>query len=85
MQFDSFADFINMGGYGFYVWLSFGVSAILLVYLGWSSARQHKVTLTQIAQRQKREQKLRQAAAKQMQEQGLKMPEVKSIDIPEEV
>ena len=85
MQFDSFADFINMGGYAFYVWLSFGVSAILLVYLVWSSARQHKLTIEQIAQRQMREQKLRLAAEKQMKEKGLKIPEVKPIDIPEEV
>ncbi len=85
MQFDSFADFVNMGGYAFYVWLSFGVSALLLIYLTWSSFRQHRLTIEQIAQRQQREQKLRQAAEKQMKAQGLKIPEVKPIDTLEEV
>ncbi len=31
MQFDSFQDFLHMGGYGFYVWLSFGVSALAML------------------------------------------------------
>ena len=26
MHFETFADFIEMGGYGFFVWLAFGVS-----------------------------------------------------------
>ena len=30
MQFDSFADFLNMGGYAFYVWLSFGVTFLAM-------------------------------------------------------
>ncbi|WP_026958068.1 heme exporter protein CcmD [Aliagarivorans taiwanensis] len=30
MQFDSFADFVAMGGYGFYVWLSFGCTLLTL-------------------------------------------------------
>ncbi len=36
MQFTSFSDFIAMGGHGFYVWLSYSVSAVLffvLIYL----------------------------------------------------
>lgn len=31
MQFDSFSEFLAMGGYGFYVWLAFGVSLFCLV------------------------------------------------------
>ncbi|WP_028302141.1 heme exporter protein CcmD [Oceanospirillum beijerinckii] len=31
MHFDSFADFINMGGHGLYVWLAYGLTATLLV------------------------------------------------------
>jgi len=83
MQFDNFSDFIHMGGYAFYVWLSFGVSAALLIYLVVSSARQHKLLIKQIAQRQKREKKLREAAQKQMQAQGLSIPKVEPIDLPE--
>jgi len=30
MQWNSFSEFINMGGYGFYVWGSYGVTFILL-------------------------------------------------------
>ena len=35
MHFDSFSDFLNMGGYGFYVWLSFSVTfaSLLAVYV----------------------------------------------------
>lgn len=35
MHFDSFAEFLDMGGYAFYVWLSFGVTfgCLLAIYL----------------------------------------------------
>lgn len=61
MQFSSFSDFINMGGYGFYVWLSFGSAALLLILLMISSKTDHQKVIKQIAQRQSREDKLRQA------------------------
>ncbi|MFT5814067.1 MAG: heme exporter protein D [Psychroserpens sp.] len=61
MQFDSFSAFIAMGGYGFYVWLSYGVSILALALLVFSSLTDHKKIKQQIAQRQKREKKLRQA------------------------
>lgn len=69
MQFESIDAFLNMGGYAFYVWLSYGVSAILLILLFLSSKANHQKTIKQIAMRQKRENKLRQAA-KQQQEQS---------------
>ncbi|MFT6193922.1 MAG: heme exporter protein D [Cognaticolwellia sp.] len=62
MQFDSFSAFIAMGGYGFYVWLSYGVSLLALALLVLSSITNHKKIKQQIAQREKREKKLRQAA-----------------------
>ncbi|MBA6293483.1 heme exporter protein CcmD [Colwellia sp. MB3u-70] len=62
MQFDSFSAFIAMGGYGFYVWLSYGVSILALALLVFSSITDHKKIKQQIAQREKRETKLRQAA-----------------------
>ncbi|MGL5037996.1 MAG: heme exporter protein CcmD, partial [Aeromonas sp.] len=31
MYFASFSDFLAMGGYGFYVWLSFGLTLVCLV------------------------------------------------------
>ena len=62
MQFDSINAFFNMGGYAFYVWLSYGVSTCLLVALFFSSKANNQKIIKKIAQRQKRENKLRQAA-----------------------
>ncbi len=61
MQFNSFSDFINMGGYGFYVWLSFGAAALILTLLLVSSKAGHQQIINQIAKRKQREEKLRQA------------------------
>lgn len=66
MQFDSISAFLDMGGYGFYVWLSYGVTALTLGLLVVASVQQHKSIKKQIAQRQKREAKLRQAAQQQV-------------------
>ena len=60
MQFDSFSAFIDMGGYGFYVWLSFGISTALILALLFSSLYGHKQVIKAIAIRQQREDKLRQ-------------------------
>jgi len=80
MQFNSFAEFINMGGYAFYVWLSYGVSAALIIYLLFTSFSRHKSLLKQIALRQKRELKLREAAKLHMEKNDLKYPNVQSIN-----
>lgn len=69
MQFDSFSAFINMGGYGFYVWLSYGVVTVLLLILIFSSITGHKQVIKSIAQRKQREDKLRQVR-KQQKQQG---------------
>lgn len=61
MQFNSFSDFIDMGGYGFYVWLSFGAAAIILTVLLMSSKAGHQQIINQIAKRKQREDKLKQA------------------------
>ena len=71
MRFDSFSAFIDMGGYGFYVWLSYGVAAALLLVLVLSSIMGHKRTIKSIAQRKQREDKLRQVR-KQKQDKQLK-------------
>lgn len=60
MQFDSFSAFLSMGGYGFYVWLSFGVSTALILALIFNSTMGHKQVIKNIALRQQREAKLRQ-------------------------
>jgi len=61
MQFTSFNEFINMGGYGFYVWLSFGTAALLLTLLVVDSKAGHKRIINHIAQQKRREEKLRQS------------------------
>ena len=68
MQFDSFSAFIDMGGYGFYVWLSYGVTAALLLILILSSVTGHKQVIKNIAQRKQREDKLRQVRKQQKQQ-----------------
>lgn len=62
MQFTSFADFLNMGGYGFFVWLSFGISGALLLILMLSTKFSHKSIKADIAKQIKREAKLKKAA-----------------------
>ena len=78
MQFSNFSDFIAMGGYGFYVWLSYGITALLLTMLLVSSLVKDKKVKLHILARQKREKKLREAAAKQkiMHEQSTEQPKI---------
>jgi heme exporter protein D len=71
MQFDSFSAFINMGGYGFYVWLSYGVATALLLILIFSSITGHKQVIKNIAQRKQREDKLRKVRKQQKQQDKL--------------
>ncbi len=35
MQWNSVAEFLDMGGYAFYVWGSFGITALVVVYEVW--------------------------------------------------
>ena len=55
MSFNTFQEFLAMGGHGLYVWLCYGVGLAVLVgnYLVAGQARRH--TLRQLAQRQRRE------------------------------
>jgi len=69
MQFSSFAEFIDMGGYGFYVWLSFGLAFILLSLLVVNSLMSHTQVKKRIAKQHERQEKLKRAA-KQRAEQA---------------
>lgn len=42
MQFASLSEFFSMGGYGFFVWLAFGVSFAVLIGLYWLGRWQSK-------------------------------------------
>lgn len=68
MQFESLSEFLNMGGYGFYVWLSYGSGLLLLLALGFNSTLGNKKVRKQIQQRIKREEKLKQAAQAQKEQ-----------------
>ena len=50
---NSFSDFLSMGGYGFYVWGSFGATALIMTIEPILVARQRKITIARL-QRQLR-------------------------------
>jgi heme exporter protein D len=68
MQFDSISAFFDMGGYAFFVWLSYGISTVLFVGLVYFSQLSHNQAKQKILLRIKREQKLRLAAEKNDQQ-----------------
>ena len=49
MNWHSAADFLAMGGYGLYVWGSFGVAALLMGLEPWLAARRHRRALREAA------------------------------------
>ncbi|ASM50701.1 heme exporter protein D [Pseudoalteromonas espejiana DSM 9414] len=65
MQFDSFSDFIAMGGYGFYVWLSFGTCALILLGILISSLRDTKRIMASVEQQVAREARIKKAKQEQ--------------------
>uniref|UniRef100_A0A486XY70 Heme exporter protein D n=1 Tax=Rheinheimera sp. BAL341 TaxID=1708203 RepID=A0A486XY70_9GAMM len=60
MHFQSWAEFWAMGGYGLFVWLSFGSTYLLLIALTWYSHWQQKQFAIQLAARLAREQRVKQ-------------------------
>ncbi|GAB0110362.1 heme exporter protein CcmD [Pseudoalteromonas distincta] len=66
MQFDSFSDFIAMGGYGFYVWLSFGTCALILLGILVNSLRDTKRILASVEQQIIREARIKKAKQEQI-------------------
>ena len=55
MQFHSVSDFLAMGGYAFYVWLAYGVSLVVMVWLGVSGPLRRRQLLAEERRRQRRE------------------------------
>jgi heme exporter protein D len=45
---NSFADFLAMGGYGFYVWGSFGVTVLIMALEPITAARTQKLTIARL-------------------------------------
>ncbi len=61
MFFQTWNDFFNMGGYGFYVWLSYGISLVAIVALVVQTIKQHKTVLQSVLREAQREVRLQQA------------------------
>ncbi|AVP83814.1 heme exporter protein CcmD [Aeromonas hydrophila] len=65
MHFASFSDFLAMGGYAFYVWLSFGLTLLCLVGIVISTRMKTRALLDELRNKQARE--ARRKAAQQME------------------
>lgn len=65
MHFASFSDFMAMGGYAFYVWLSFGLTLVCLVGIIVSTRMKTRSLLAELRSKQARE--ARRKAAQQME------------------
>ena len=61
MQFSSFNEFLAMGGYGFYVWLSYGACVIVMFGILIASRWSHCNTLNQIKAQMAREERIKKA------------------------
>ncbi|RKF20445.1 heme exporter protein CcmD [Alginatibacterium sediminis] len=65
MHFDSFSDFLAMGGYAFYVWLAYGISAASLIVLIINSVVSRRQLFRSIATQNRRQQRQVNASAKE--------------------
>ncbi len=63
MFFETWSDFFNMGGYGFYVWLSYGLSFLAILILAVQSYRGKGEILREVKREQAREQRLQKNKA----------------------
>ncbi|CAH9054473.1 hypothetical protein PSECIP111951_01043 [Pseudoalteromonas holothuriae] len=61
MQFESFSEFLAMGGYGFYVWLSFGSCSAILLAIFISSLRDGYKLRDEVRAQMRREERIKQA------------------------
>lgn len=57
MNFDSFSDFIAMGGHGFYVWLSYAIALLIVVINIVSPVLLKRKVFSDLARRLRREKK----------------------------
>lgn len=61
MAFSSLDDFLAMGGYGFYVWLAYGVSFLALIFLVLSTINKKNKIVKVVKQRVLRQQRIKHA------------------------
>ncbi|MFD0966888.1 heme exporter protein CcmD [Seminibacterium arietis] len=57
MFFQSWSEFLNMGGYSFYVWLSYGISFVVVMMLIVKSMLAKKILFKEIKRDLEREQR----------------------------
>ena len=48
IHWNSFSDFLAMGGYGFYVWGSFGMTVLIMLIEPIAVARNRKITIARL-------------------------------------
>ena len=65
MFFESWQDFLQMGGYGFYVWLSYGISFAAIVILAIQSYRDKSAVLREVRREQAREERVQNKQRKE--------------------
>jgi heme exporter protein D len=58
IHWNSFADFLAMGGYGFYVWGSFGLTALIMIVEPIVVARNRKSTIARLKRQLRAETRL---------------------------
>ncbi|MEH6823967.1 MAG: heme exporter protein CcmD [Motiliproteus sp.] len=58
MHFNSFADFIAMGGHGLYVWLAYSIALVVIVFNVLSPILRKRQFIAEYKRRLKREQRL---------------------------
>lgn len=75
MVFDTFADFVAMGGYGFYVWISFGLSFFTLLVLGAWSLWYKKRLFTVARQEIQRIERIKAARQKRKKQSEVQQPD----------
>ncbi|KLV10976.1 MULTISPECIES: heme exporter protein CcmD [Photobacterium] len=61
MHFDSFSDFLAMGGYASYVWSSYGISMAALIWILVSSLRTKRQLAAEIKNKMAREKRIKEA------------------------
>ncbi|MCU4675788.1 heme exporter protein CcmD [Catenovulum sp. 2E275] len=64
--FESFSDFLNMNGYAFYVWMSYGLTLLLIVVLLIWSKNQRKQVIKEIKQQESVKQARKQHSQSEM-------------------
>lgn len=61
MFFESWSDFIQMGGYGFYVWLAYGISLLSILVLALQSLWGRNSVLIEVRRDEQRAARLKQS------------------------